>query len=162
MAKASRFWPTAEGKIISSEITLLDTDGADEYRPNIVYRYRVGQMEYQGSTAAFGMESVSLRSRNSAERARRPYPVGARVLVHYDPSNPSVSTIEAGNTGWALQGRPFGFVIVLAGLASICFALYETWDLFGTEWTVYAKPFFIALALIGVALTGWVIYEKHR
>jgi hypothetical protein len=161
-AKASRFWPSVEGEVISSQITHLDEDGADEYRPNIVYHYKVESREYEGHAAAFGMEGAAFRRRDSAERAQRPYPVGARVLVHYDPSNPSVSTIEAGNTGWALQNRSLGLVIALAGLASICFGLYETWDLFGIGWTWFNKPLFIAIALIAAALLCWTLYERHR
>jgi hypothetical protein len=161
-AKASRFWPSVEGEVISSEITHLDEDGADEYKLNIVYRYKVEDREYEGHTAAFGMEGAVFRRRDSAEKAQRPYPAGARVLVHYDPSNPSVSTVEAGNTGWALQNRSLGLVIALAGLVLICLGLYETLDLYGIGWTWFTKLFSYMVSGMVIAGSGFNLYKKKQ
>ncbi len=162
-ARASRFWPTVEGKIIASDIAVLDdTDDSDDYyRPNIVYRYIVKDRGYEGRSAAFGMENAKLRNRDRVEKVQVRYPVGGNVMVHYDPADPSVSTLEPGNTEWTgntfsnLFGLLFAFVVIGIGI-------YEQLNLSGTEWAWVIK--FVPYIVFGMVLTGigFRLYKRNR
>ena len=62
------------------------------WSPLVEYSYRVGTRDYHGARIAFGPAVSGPRALADATVAR--YPTGTSVTVHYDPSNPSQSTLE--------------------------------------------------------------------
>ena len=162
-ARASRFWPTVEGQIVVSDIAVLDdTDDSDDYyRPNIVYRYIVQDRGYEGKSVAFGMENTKHRNRERAEKVQLHYPVGGNVMVHYDPADPSVSTLEPGNTEWTGSAAPFMFALLFAFVV-IGIGIYEQLNLSGTEWSWVIKliPYIVfGMVLAGI---GFRLYRRNR
>jgi len=85
-----REWPTAEAKIVSTEVA-----GTRAFHPVIGYEYWVDGTKYLGETdmGMPGFGSKAYRKSNS-ERIISDYPPGTRVPVHYDPENPSQSMIH--------------------------------------------------------------------
>lgn len=106
VAGASRFWPSVQGQIVLSQI-MRSTDTSNghsstTYEPKVQYTYTVNGIVYQGHRIGFGM-TVS-GSREEAEQALKPYPVGAACMIYYGPKNPAVSVLERKvvNKGWTL------------------------------------------------------------
>ncbi len=107
-----RAWPTASATIVRSEVI-----GVRAYRPNVVYEYRVETLVYRDSSA---LQPAAFGGRNSKrEKAKTviaDYPVGATVVVYYNPQDPGESYLRPGPS-WA----PFGWLgtggtLVLGGL----------------------------------------------
>lgn len=101
-AEAARAWPTTEGVIESSEVDTFQMRRPDVdehhrsrrvFRPDIVYRYRVGGVELKGSRLRLGgrvYASFDRLARNDVET----YPPGRRVTVFYNPDNASEAVLE--------------------------------------------------------------------
>ena len=86
---ASANWPTTQGTVIRSQAWF---DGED-YQAGIVYRYSVGGKYYQSARVGFAVAS-STEERAKDVVAR--YPLGAKVLVHYDADRPEEALLEPG------------------------------------------------------------------
>jgi hypothetical protein len=97
LSQECRYWPSALGKVVVSEVCEIDTTDDDgktdtDYSPRIEYEYTVGSETHRGSRIRFGglwgaSEAVA---RTYVER----YPLGAEVEVAYDPSAPQRGTLE--------------------------------------------------------------------
>src|SRR5687767_1078844 len=84
-ALASRRWPQARGTIIASKLhRSRDAEGGHTYRPDVSYRYAVKGREFVASRTRFG-DRLELGWAGLADRVVRRYPVGAAILVHYNP-----------------------------------------------------------------------------
>ncbi len=127
-ARASKSWPTDEGKvsdlkIVEREETETDKSGRPHtrtmYTPELTYAYEVEGRTYQGSdlTPGGGKSSYSLRSMAEGELA--PYTRAPAVSVHYNPQDPARACLrtEAGFAPIAFMG--FGCVALLAGGALV-------------------------------------------
>ncbi len=118
---ASRSWPATDGRIVSSDIKISRTIGyytpsSSVYLPHIRYEYSAGGRTYTADRFAFGAKGFT--QRDEAERVVERYPVGERVLVHYDPRNPRRVVLEPG-----VNSRPaikrvsgLGLLLVLIGV----------------------------------------------
>lgn len=96
-ARASASWPSAEGRVIGSEVTRsTDADGGDSYSPEVTYSYTVENASYTNDLIKFGENAYG--SRNKAEEIAANYPVGRAVTVYYDPEQPDLSALEPGVT----------------------------------------------------------------
>jgi hypothetical protein len=98
-ALSARRWPTATGTVLTSRAESrreLVARGQGQtvvmWSPLVEYSYRVGTRDYHGARVAFGPAVSGPRGLADATVAR--YPAGTSVTVHYDPSNPSQSTLE--------------------------------------------------------------------
>jgi hypothetical protein len=124
MARASRNWPTVPGKVLASEVLrslpLTAQNSLDyTYTPTIRYAFEVGGKAYEGDTIQFGL--VSGKNPILEEAVLKPYPVGAKVNVHYDPANPKNSVLDtslrSGSgrlwAGWIMIAVPFLLILVL-------------------------------------------------
>jgi len=89
---AARCWPRAAGTITSAEVcTTLDPDGATMYAPVVRYTYSVGGHSYTQSQSDLALTA------SSPEWARAViarYPLGAAVIVYYDPRAPQRALID--------------------------------------------------------------------
>lgn len=98
-ALAAARWPTAVGTVLTSRVEsrreLAPGRGNQTmvvWSPLVEYSYRVGARDYHGARIAFGPAVSAGRDLANSIAAR--YPEGATVTVHYDPTNPSQSTLE--------------------------------------------------------------------
>ncbi|MFG0248810.1 MAG: DUF3592 domain-containing protein [Phycisphaeraceae bacterium JB051] len=110
-----RWWPVAEGEIVSSKIVQVTTGRNLTGRKNVVlYKYTVGGRTYT-SKGIKRSSSVSTDPAYAAAMAKIWY-VGAPVKVYYSPSNPSEAylqyNLDAGNLAVTLV--PLCFLVCIA------------------------------------------------
>ncbi len=85
-----RKWPTAEAKVISSQIA-----GVRAFHPDIKYQYQVQGVTYVDSTDMNMPEFENKRSRHTtAGKIVGQYSAGTVVTIHYDPENPAISKVS--------------------------------------------------------------------
>jgi len=125
-AFASTRWPSAEGRVISSSVEMVEEVHrlrrgsrieAPAYRAAVTYSYRVGDALYTGDRVSFGDYSSSIpgHARNICER----YPPGKTIEVYYDPEDPRVSVIEPGVSVGAVMPLLIGLVFVTVGVIGL-------------------------------------------
>ena len=101
-ATAAESWPTAMGRVVSSEVRVEESssrDGATTtwYNPIVVYGYSVGGRQMQGSRLRFGNPRSA--SRKKADAAIAPYPAGGTVNVRYNPEKAEECVLETKKPG---------------------------------------------------------------
>ena len=101
-ARASRSWPGADGVIIESRLT----SNCSHCWPVINYRYVVNGQSYVGDRLVAGTQDYYGPLEAEAKVAQ--YAVGSNVTVFYDPSNPSMSSLEPG----AFRGAVYLFSVI--------------------------------------------------
>lgn len=119
-AKAAQAWPVAVGRVLSCEVVeeeSRDREGATStwYNPVVTYSYAAGGRELTGRRLRFG--NYRSASRNKAEAALAPYPVGASPQVRYNPEKPEECVLETKKPG------PVYLVMALFGLLFVAFGL---------------------------------------
>jgi hypothetical protein len=83
--RSAQSWPIVQGTVEWTQVRIEQTDPRHEERiPEVCYSYIVNGEYYSGSHE---ISQVELRK----------YPKGSLVLVHYKPSNPSVSFLDRHN-----------------------------------------------------------------
>jgi len=87
-------WPSTHGTILMTTIQVQRTGTARREVPVVMYAYRVGQQAFQGSRIRVGDELGALQVSGHARNVLDRYPVGATVLVYYDPTNPTQCALE--------------------------------------------------------------------
>lgn len=89
-------WPTGEGLVIASGVTvnrpLLPALRTPLYRPAVRYRFAAPEGEREGDVIRFGLAGTPSKSDALAEL--RHYRVGTEVGVRYHPTNPAVATLD--------------------------------------------------------------------
>jgi hypothetical protein len=120
-AKAAETWPTAVGRVTSSEV--LEEESTDReggtstwYNPVVVYTYSAGGREMTGRRLRFG--NYRSATRKKAEAALAPYPVGAAPVVRYNPQDPGECVLETSKPG------PLYLIMALFGFLFIGFGAY--------------------------------------
>lgn len=115
-AEASAQWPSVEGVIVESRLeSRRRQDSTLSYDvPIIVYEYTVDGVQYEGDRITF----LSVSSTQEAPEMAEQYPVGTRVNVYYDPSDPNEAILLPGRQRESGFGK-LGIVIGLFGLALI-------------------------------------------
>jgi len=112
---AERQWPTVKGLVVSSEVS--QTRGL---QPVIRYRYELNGQTYFGTTdlrlPAFGGRVNRLEA---SEAVVEYYHPGREVVVHYDPLNPSNSSLRVGPTWDLYMKLSLGVFLLLMGTAGI-------------------------------------------
>lgn len=110
-SSAARSWPTTTGTVTRSEVNrgVNISDRNVSYTPIVSYSYTVNGRSYTGDQIDATRGGLRTRIRETAEERVRPYPAGAAVAVHYDPSGPGNAMLETNAT----SSRLF---IVLAAL----------------------------------------------
>ena len=100
LARASRGWPTTEGRLLDAELgagTLVRGRVTPFHALLVRYEYRVAGTNYRGERLAFGWRPLL------AQRARmRQLRAGRSVTVAYDPARPQRAVLDPGVSGWTL------------------------------------------------------------
>ncbi|MGZ8286168.1 MAG: DUF3592 domain-containing protein [Allosphingosinicella sp.] len=120
-AKAAETWPTATGRVTSSEVIeeeSRDREGGTStwYNPVVSYSYSAAGRELTGRRLRFG--NYRSASRKKAEAALAAYPAGASPTVRYDPRNPEECVLETAKPG------PIYLIMALFGFLFIGFAIF--------------------------------------
>lgn len=119
-AKASESWPTADGKVIESELRRSrDNDGDSTYSADIVYEYRVDGEAFEGDEIWFGQYSSSNRS--EMNELVREYPAGQNVVVYYSPDDPSTAVLKPG--AFTSSYMVYGIGLVFFGVGCLLVAV---------------------------------------
>lgn len=98
--QASPSWPTVEGEILVSRAYPRNESNDGHGTPThhwlveVQYRYTVQGTPYTGDRLKAFVPP--LPDEASAQAWLAPFPVGARVRVHYDPARPAVSVLVPG------------------------------------------------------------------
>lgn len=84
-------WSSTMGTVSNSYLERRrSSKGGSVNYPVVQYSYQVGGQSYQGRKIAPGMEVGG----TGAGKVTGRYPVGAQVMVFYDPQNPSDAVLE--------------------------------------------------------------------
>jgi len=62
--------------------------------PVVVYQYEVNGRVYQSQTIKAGEQFFNVRIIGQAQETVDRYPIGAQVMVYYNPVNPQESALE--------------------------------------------------------------------
>ncbi|MCK6538670.1 MAG: DUF3592 domain-containing protein [Anaerolineales bacterium] len=89
MAAVSQ-WHSTIGTVLNSHLERRSSDDGSTNYPVVQYSYQVGGQTYQSAKLAPGPEVGG----TGAGRVVARYPVGAQVMVFYDPQNPSDAVLE--------------------------------------------------------------------
>ncbi len=114
--KASKHWPTAAGRVLSSEVKTHRTTKGTWYEPKIRYEYWVDGIHHGGKRVAFGQGRY--RYEDEARQIIDAYPAGKQVQVRYAPNRRTVSTLEPDvqNSRMMLVSTVLGVAVAGAGL----------------------------------------------
>ncbi|MCP3902917.1 MAG: DUF3592 domain-containing protein [Planctomycetes bacterium] len=117
-AVRSLSWPSVAGVVGCADvIASCGSTGTRIYEAKIEYDYDVGGSSYRGRTVCIGGElNTSFRERAEARCAK--YPVGAKVDVFYDPTEPNAACLERRREG-AWLGYLAGNAFALFGLLTM-------------------------------------------
>jgi len=114
---AVKNWSTTMGTVSSSYLERRRSSnnrGSTNY-PVVHYSYQVGGQAYQGTRIAPGMEVGGTGAGKVVER----YPIGAQVMVFYDPQNPSDAVLESkAHAQWVMWLVLAIMDIMLCGMAA--------------------------------------------
>ena len=121
----SSSWPTVEGIVNSSEVEggVGTSDYDSGWWPRVNYSYKLDGKTY----TADNIELIDVGNGNTdfyAKQIVEGYPVGMKVLVHYNPNNPANAVLEPGfptNIGGlnTLVWIAFQVAAVVIGLRSL-------------------------------------------
>ncbi len=113
MGTDSPNWPTVQGTVLRSE---LKSDN-ENYWAEITYEYLVDGAIYQGTNVRTLGFQVGTGLGDAQETISR-YPVGASVLVHYDPASPRTAVLEPGSHGGGVVTALMAFILGFMAWAS--------------------------------------------
>ena len=119
--KASLDWPTAPGTVIKSGVGTIARGRRTDYVPAVDYTYTVGTAAHTGHRVHF--TAFDRRAYDDAAAIAARYPVGATVVVHYDPQQPDESVLEPGAPTVNWQRKVVGVALVALSLAAIAIVI---------------------------------------
>ena len=105
VARASG-WPSTMGTVTESRIQMRsNSEGGRTSYPFVQYAYQVMGRSYRGEKVMPGIDVGG----SGAQKVVARYPVGAQVLVYYDPEKASEALLERGMPGhikwlWIILG----------------------------------------------------------
>ena len=119
-AREAADWPQAAGRVTRNWVETGSTAGNggrrySTYTPRVAYSYQVGGSQYLNDRLSLS-QARQQTSRDAAEDELRRYPVGAPVMVRYDPASPgrSALVIEGGGDV-SYIGLAFGALLTIFG-----------------------------------------------
>src|SRR5262245_24276121 len=115
-------WPTADGTVTVSEHAGRRKTGAAW---NLAYEYTIAGRQYTGTTYAY--DPMPIQGYEEVARHITIYPVGAAVIVYYDPENPTDAVLRPGLRGCTLWVSLFLTPFVLIGLGMWIGAARRYW-----------------------------------
>ena len=92
--EAAQSWSSTMGTVLMSNIKVTRTGNRRSETPVVIYQYQVNGKDFQGQTIKAGDQYFSVRVMGSAQDTISRYPIGAQVMVYYNPANPAESALE--------------------------------------------------------------------
>lgn len=92
--QAAQDWSSTMGVVITSTVQVKRGYKSRSEIPVVVYQYQVDGKPYTGQVIKAGEQFFSVRIYGDAQKTVARYPVGAQVMVHYNPANPQESALE--------------------------------------------------------------------
>jgi len=126
-AVASYRWPTSSATIVESttEIT-ADKDSGTTYAAKIKFQYEVRGRTYSTDQIYIG-QTVGSGDSSEAELRRFRYPLGAKVPVCYNPSDPSIASVHPGFQAEVLWLPGAGLAFLVPAIMA-CFLYRSTFE----------------------------------
>jgi len=87
-------WPGAMGTVLMSSVQSKHTGRSISIYPVVVYQYEVNGKTYQSQTIKAGEQFFNVRVMGQAQETVNRYPIGAQVMVYYNPADPQESALE--------------------------------------------------------------------
>lgn len=126
----SKFWQKTNGNIVFSDFIVQQHSNTGTgsfsitlkspllYAPNVVYQYNLGENKYQNNRVTAGI-GLLFHSKSYAEEMLNRYPVGKKVVVYYNPSNPNESVLEKDIVGFDVFMFLMSFIFVIIAISII-------------------------------------------
>lgn len=92
--EAAQSWPSTMGTVLASSVQSRRSGNSISTYPVVVYQYDVNGKSYQSQTIKAGDQFFNVRIIGEAQATADRYPVGAQVMVYYNPANPQESALE--------------------------------------------------------------------
>jgi hypothetical protein len=92
--QSAQSWSNTLGTVTMSTVQVRRSARSRSEIPVVVYQYQVNGQAYTGQTIKAGEQYFSVRLYGDAQKTIERYPVGAQVMVYYNPANPSESALE--------------------------------------------------------------------
>ena len=113
----SQNWASTSGQIISSRVSAVSHKGT-VYTPDIIYRYMVDGVAYEGNKVSYGFGDGNS---SSAQEKVAQYPINSKVQVFCNSASPNESCLEVG-------GSTLGFSLPI--LAGSIFSIIGIWGIY--------------------------------
>jgi hypothetical protein len=115
-SRRARRWPTAQGTIVDSRVReVRDSDGDVASEAYILYEYSVNGVKLRSDVWRLGVGRSSFTG--FARRAVAKYPIGAPVMVYFNPDKPTDAMLETGNA--SLVFLVFGLAFFLGAANAV-------------------------------------------
>ncbi len=92
--QAALNWSSTMGVVVTSTVQVKRSYKSRSEIPAVVYQYQVDGKPYMGKVIKAGEQFFSVRLYGDAQKTVARYPVGAQVMVYYNPLNPADSALE--------------------------------------------------------------------
>ena len=92
--QAAQTWSSTMGTVVSSSVQTRHTGRSHSTFPVVVYQYEVNGKTYQSQMIKAGEQFMNIRVIGEAQTTVTRYPIGASVMVYYNPENPAESALE--------------------------------------------------------------------
>jgi uncharacterized membrane protein YbaN (DUF454 family) len=92
--EAAQSWSGTMGTVLMSSVQSKHTGRSISIYPVVVYQYEVHGKTYQSQTIKAGEQFFNVRIMGQAQETVNRYPIGAQVMVYYNPANPQESALE--------------------------------------------------------------------
>lgn len=92
--EAAQAWPGVMGIVLSSGVESRRSGNSTSTYPVVIYQYQVNGQVHQGKTIKAGEQFFNVRVMGEAHATAARYPVGAQVMVYYNPADPKESALE--------------------------------------------------------------------
>jgi hypothetical protein len=92
--ETAQVWPGTMGTVLMSSVQSSRTGNSTSTYPVIVYQYQVNGQTYQSQTIKAGEQYFNVRLSGDAQKTVDRYPIGAQVMVYYNPTSPKDSALE--------------------------------------------------------------------
>jgi len=121
-------WPTTYGTVTSSKVVHKVVGTVNQYIATVEYNYNVRNNEYTGDKIDVGpVGSLPWLE----EEKIKPYQVGARVQVYYNPQDHSEAILEPGVKSGTIWWLVVPIIIIVAGIFQLFFPfMKKTFEFF--------------------------------
>ncbi|MBL8094665.1 MAG: DUF3592 domain-containing protein [Anaerolineales bacterium] len=90
----SQAWLTTTGVVMLSRVEVHGGGDSTRTVPMVVYQYQVNGQPFQGNVVRAGSQFFTVQGSREPYVIVDRYPVGAQVVVYYNPANPAECALE--------------------------------------------------------------------